>query len=72
MFLLLDLLSSYEVSAQVSAIEDLIAQGESIQMVLRLLCLASLVTGGIKSKVYEGLKREILQVSSSYKANQFQ
>ncbi|EJD03752.1 Sec1-like protein [Fomitiporia mediterranea MF3/22] len=56
-----NLLSSYEISTQISAIEDLIAQGESIQMVLRLLCLASIVNGGIKNKVLENLKREILQ-----------
>lgn len=58
----LDLLSSYEISAQVSAIEDLIAQGESMQMVLRLLCLASIVNGGIKAKTLENIKREVLQV----------
>ena len=57
-----DLLSSYEVSTQVSAIEDLIAQGESMQMILRLACLASLVNGGIKAKSLDNIKREILQV----------
>ncbi|KAH8119990.1 Sec1-like protein [Phellopilus nigrolimitatus] len=56
-----NLLASYESSAQIAAIEDLIAQGESIQTVLRLLCLASIVNGGIKSKPLENLKREILQ-----------
>jgi len=34
-----------------------------MQLVLRLLCLASIVTGGIKTKTLESLKREILQVS---------
>lgn len=49
-------------SAQVSEIEDLVAQAAPIQIVLRLLCLANLTTGGIKTKVLENLKREILQV----------
>ena len=57
-----DLLALYDVNAQVSAIEDLVAQGVDISIVLRLLCLASIVTPGIKPKVLENLKREILQV----------
>ncbi|EJD52391.1 ATP binding protein [Auricularia subglabra TFB-10046 SS5] len=56
-----NLLALYDVNAQVSAIEDLVAQGVDITIVLRLLCLASLVAPGIKPKVLEGLKREILQ-----------
>lgn len=57
-----DLLSSFEISTQISAIEDLVAQGASVQLVIRLLCLASIVNGGIKNKVLESIKREILQV----------
>lgn len=57
-----DLLASYEVSAQVTAIEDLIAQGSEMTVVLRLLCLASITAGGIKVKALESIKREILQV----------
>ncbi|KAI5124115.1 hypothetical protein M0805_000928 [Coniferiporia weirii] len=56
-----NLLSSYETSAQISAIEELVTQGEGIQSVLRLLCLASILNGGIKSKILENIKREILQ-----------
>ncbi|KAF8203998.1 Sec1-like protein [Pholiota molesta] len=36
-----NLLASYEVTAQLNAIEDLIAQGAEMQIVLRLLCLAA-------------------------------
>lgn len=36
-----------------------------MQLVLRLLCLASIVNGGIKSKSLENIKREILQVGLS-------
>jgi len=56
-----NLLASYEPAAQLNVIEDLIAQQAPVQLVLRLLCLASLTSGGIKAKVLEGLKREILQ-----------
>ncbi|KAF7307459.1 hypothetical protein MIND_00540300 [Mycena indigotica] len=56
-----NLLASYEVNSQVAAIEDLLAQGADMQTVLRLLCLASLTAGGVKSKALENLKREILQ-----------
>ena len=59
---LVDLLASYEVTAQINAIEELIAQGAEMQIVLRLLCLASLTAGGIKTKNLESIKREILQV----------
>lgn len=61
-----DLLASYEVTAQITAIEDLIAQGAEMQIVLRLLCLASLTAGGIKTKTLESIKREILQVCSFF------
>ncbi|KJA28481.1 hypothetical protein HYPSUDRAFT_62119 [Hypholoma sublateritium FD-334 SS-4] len=56
-----NLLASYEVTAQLNAIEDLIAQGAEMQIVLRLLCLASLTGGGVKAKNLENIKREILQ-----------
>jgi hypothetical protein len=50
------------VNAQLTAIEDMIGQGAEMQVVLRLLCLASITTGGIKLKVLENIKREFLQV----------
>ncbi|EPT03435.1 hypothetical protein FOMPIDRAFT_1046976 [Fomitopsis schrenkii] len=56
-----NLLASYDLSAQLTAIEELIAQGTDMQTVVRLLCLASIVSGGIKAKTLENLKREILQ-----------
>ena len=57
----LDLLALYEVNSQISAIEELISQGADMQVVLRLLCLASIITGGIKAKTLENIKREVLQ-----------
>jgi hypothetical protein len=39
----------------------MIAQGIDMQIVLRLICLASIVSSGIKSKPLENLKREFLQ-----------
>ncbi|KAG5643134.1 hypothetical protein DXG03_001524 [Asterophora parasitica] len=56
-----NLLASYEVSAQVTAIEEMIAQGSDMQVVLRLLCLASITSGGIKAKSLDNIKRELLQ-----------
>lgn len=54
-------MSSYDVPAQLNAIEELLAQEAPEHVVLRLLCLASLTSGGIKLKTLESLKREILQ-----------
>ncbi|KZT30939.1 Sec1-like protein [Neolentinus lepideus HHB14362 ss-1] len=56
-----NLLASYNVAGQISAVEDLIAQGADMQLVIRLLCLASITSGGIKTKTLENIKREILQ-----------
>lgn len=57
-----DLLASYDVVGQITAIEELVAQGADMQIVLRLLCLASITAGGVKSKPLEHIKREVLQV----------
>ncbi|KAG6868565.1 hypothetical protein C0993_001012 [Termitomyces sp. T159_Od127] len=56
-----NLLASYEVSVQISAIEEMIAEGADPQIIIRLLCLASITAGGIKAKSLENIKREILQ-----------
>ncbi|KAL1677686.1 Sec1-like protein [Schizophyllum commune] len=56
-----NLLASYEVNSQVTAIEEMIAQGASLETVVRLLCLASITVGGVRAKTLENLKREILQ-----------
>ncbi|KAL0951737.1 hypothetical protein HGRIS_008409 [Hohenbuehelia grisea] len=56
-----NLLASYNNSAQLSAIEDMIAEGADMQVILRLVCLASITAGGIKAKTLENLKREIMQ-----------
>lgn len=56
-----NLLASYDVPGQLTAVEDLIAQGAEMQIVIRLLCLASIVAGGIKGKILENIKKEVLQ-----------
>jgi len=56
-----NLLASYDVPGQITAVEDLIAQGAEMQVVIRLLCLASITAGGIKSKTLESIKKEFLQ-----------
>ena len=58
----LDLLALYDVNAKITAIEDMVAQGADVHTVIRLLCLASVIVGGVKTKALESLKREILQV----------
>jgi vacuolar protein sorting-associated protein 33A len=58
----LDLLASYDVPGQITAIEDLISQGADMQLAIRLLCLASITAGGVKSKTLENIKKEVLQV----------
>ncbi|ELU41150.1 ATP binding protein [Rhizoctonia solani AG-1 IA] len=57
-----NLLSSYDVNAQLGTIEDLIYQEAPLPVVLRLVALACITQGGLKQKVLESLKREILQV----------
>ncbi|KAG6846047.1 hypothetical protein H0H87_006411 [Tephrocybe sp. NHM501043] len=61
-----NLLASYEVSAQITSIEEMIAAGADMHIVVRLLCLASIITGGIKAKTLENIKREILQACSPH------
>jgi site-specific recombinase XerD len=39
----------------------MIAQGADMQTVARLLCLASVTTGGIKTRPLESVKKEFLQ-----------
>lgn len=56
-----NLLASYDVPGQLTAVEDLIAQGAEMQIVIRLLCLASIIAGGIKGKILENIKKEFLQ-----------
>jgi vacuolar protein sorting-associated protein 33A len=53
------------VSNQVTAIEDMISQGVDMQLVVRLLCLASITAGGLKAKTLENIKREFLQVNEA-------
>jgi vacuolar protein sorting-associated protein 33A len=57
------------VPGQLTAVEDLIAQGAEMQVVIRLLCLASITAGGIKGKILENIKKEVLQVGYSLPYN---
>jgi len=56
-----NLIDAYDVPGQITAIEDLLARGADMQTVVRLLCLASVTAGGIKSKTLENIKRDLLQ-----------
>lgn len=61
---LVDLVAGVELAKQEEAIRDLINQEIPIKTVLRLLCLYSVITGGLKPKVFEEFKRDLLQVSA--------
>ncbi|KAI6048041.1 ATP binding protein [Pisolithus marmoratus] len=50
-----NLLASYEATAQVTAIEEMVAQGADMQTI------ASITMGGIKTRALESVKREFLQ-----------
>ncbi|KAJ3907217.1 Sec1-like protein [Lentinula edodes] len=56
-----NLLASYNISDQISSIEDMIARGADMETIVRLLCLASITSGGIKTKALDNIKREFLQ-----------
>lgn len=56
-----DVIAGLDLATQEQGIRDLINNGASLKVVLRLLCLLSLVQGGYKPKVFEDLEREVLQ-----------
>lgn len=56
-----NIIAGFDLSEQVSGIEDLVINEAPRLMVLRLLCLLSVAGGGIKPKNLEFIKREILQ-----------
>ncbi|PVG00941.1 putative vacuolar sorting protein [Serendipita vermifera] len=56
-----NLLASYNFNNQLTSLEDLMAQGLDKRNVLRMMVLASITSGGIKTKQLETLKREFLQ-----------
>ncbi|KAL1923818.1 uncharacterized protein VTP21DRAFT_8798 [Calcarisporiella thermophila] len=56
-----NLVAGIDSTAHSDYLEELINKRAPLVQVLRLLCLQSLVTGGLKPKVYDHLKREILQ-----------
>lgn len=45
-------------------IEDSIAQKDPLIKILRLVCMQSVCNNGLKQKVFDYYKREILQVES--------
>ena len=60
-----DLVAGVDLAKQENSIRDLINQEVSLKTVLRLLCLYSLISGGLKIKVLEEFKRDLLQASPS-------
>jgi len=60
--LVVDLVAGFDASSQTAAIEELMAKDIPALDILRLLCLQSLVGGGLKPKELEGLRKQFLQV----------
>ncbi|CAG8459081.1 4227_t:CDS:10, partial [Scutellospora calospora] len=56
-----NLVAGIDVNTQNEYIEEMINRQAPITQVLRLLCLQSLVNGGLKQKFFEFFKKEILQ-----------
>ena len=56
-----NLVAGIDLSVQENGIRDLIAQEAPLRTILRLLCILSIVSGGLKPKVLEEFKRDILQ-----------
>lgn len=56
-----NIIAGLDLAAQLNSIEDLITASAPFLVVMRLLCLLSVVSGGLKPKNLEYLKREILQ-----------
>ncbi len=56
-----NLVAGLDPAEQLNAIEDMINMELPLKLVLRLLCLCSVVGGGLKPKNLEYIKRELLQ-----------
>lgn len=65
-----DLLASVDPDEQVINIEDLMAEGANFYVIIRLLSLACLTSGGAKFKILEYIKAEFLQVRDIVFSNQ--
>lgn len=57
-----DLIAGVDLAAQENSIRELLNQEAPLRTILRLLCLYSVISGGLKPKVIEEFKRDILQV----------
>lgn len=56
---------NYDVTPQVNTyIEDCISQKDPLIKIMRLVCMQSVCNNGLKQKVLDFYKREILQVQS--------
>jgi hypothetical protein len=58
-----NLVAGYDPNAQLTVLDDLMAQQVPWQSVLRSVILMSLTSGGIKVKSLEAFKRDFLQAS---------
>ena len=63
---LADLVAGFDASSQTPAVEDLMARNVPARDVLRLICVQSLVSGNLKPKEVESLRKQFLQVLDSF------
>lgn len=62
-----DSYNKYHVTPQLNTyIEDCIAQKDPLIKIMRLVCMQSVCNNGLKQKVLDFYKREILQVQSEF------
>ena len=57
-----DVVAGIDGNKEPDYIEEMINKQKSLIQVLRLLCLMSLAQGGLKVKLYDHFRREIVQV----------
>lgn len=62
-----EFLNCIEVDKPCGHIEDMIAQMQPLVKVLRLMCLQSVASSGLKPKVLEGYKKDLVQVKLTNK-----
>lgn len=58
-----EFLCCFEVDKTSTYIEEMLALGKPLIKVLRLICLQCICSSGLKPKVLEGYKRELVQVN---------
>lgn len=62
LFYTTDVVAGIDDTKEPEYVEEMINRQKPLDQVLRLLCLMSLAQGGLKSKLYDQFRRDIVQV----------